>query len=79
VGDPGESDRRRGPVCGLGPLGQVLEFGRRNQPWCEALDFIGSAVKAAGYDLGKEVLIALDCASSEYFKGDRYAMAGEGR
>jgi len=45
----------------------------------EALDFIGSAVKAAGYDLGKDVLLALDCASSEFFKDGKYAMAGEGK
>jgi len=45
----------------------------------EALDFIGSAVKAAGYDLGKDVLLALDCASSEFFKDGKYALAGEGK
>src|SRR6476469_163793 len=33
-----------------------------------ALDFICEAVNAAGYKLGDDVLLALDCAASEYFK-----------
>jgi enolase len=45
----------------------------------DALDFILGAVEAAGYSPGKDVLLALDCASSEYFKGGSYVMAGEGR
>ena len=44
-----------------------------------ALDLIGEAVGTAGYSLGKDVLLALDCASSEFFKDGAYAMAGEGR
>jgi enolase len=44
-----------------------------------ALDFIAEAVGAAGYGLGSDVLIALDCASTEFFKGGAYAMEGEGR
>ncbi|WP_205480506.1 phosphopyruvate hydratase [Sphingomonas arenae] len=44
-----------------------------------ALDFIGEATEAAGYTLGKDVLIALDCASTEFFKDGRYVMEGEGR
>jgi enolase len=43
-----------------------------------ALDFIGEAVAAAGYKLGDDVMIALDCAASEYFRDGRYRMAGEG-
>ena len=45
----------------------------------EALDFIGKAVSAAGYSLGKDVWLALDCASSEFFKDGRYRMEGEGQ
>jgi enolase len=45
----------------------------------EALDFIDKAVSAAGYSLGSDVLLALDCASSEFFKDGRYEMKGEGR
>ncbi len=43
-----------------------------------ALDFIGEAVHAAGYKLGEDVLLALDCAATEYFKDGSYAMDGEG-
>ena len=43
-----------------------------------ALDFIGEAIESAGYKLGGNVMIALDCAASEYFKGGQYEMAGEG-
>jgi len=43
-----------------------------------ALDLIGEATAAAGYKLGDDVMIALDCAASEYFKSGRYGMVGEG-
>ena len=45
----------------------------------EALDYIEKAVSAAGYTLGDDVLLALDCAASEYFKDGAYRMLGEGR
>ncbi|MEO8546862.1 MAG: phosphopyruvate hydratase [Sphingomicrobium sp.] len=45
----------------------------------EALDWILKAVGAAGYRAGDDVMIALDPAASEYFKGGRYQLAGEGR
>ena len=45
----------------------------------EALDVILSAVESAGYKPGDDVLLALDCAASEYFKGGSYVMAGEGK
>jgi enolase len=44
----------------------------------EALDYIDKAVNAAGYSLGSDVLLALDCAASEYFKDGAYRMTGEG-
>ena len=44
-----------------------------------ALDLIGEAVGKAGYHLGQDVLLALDCASSEFFRDGAYAMTGEGR
>ena len=43
----------------------------------EALDFIEKAVSAAGYKLGGDVLLALDCAASEFFKDGEYQMKGE--
>jgi len=45
----------------------------------EALDFIEKAVSAAGYKLGDDVLLALDCAASEFFKDGAYRMEGEGK
>jgi len=45
----------------------------------EALDFIEKAVSAAGYKLGGDVLLALDCASTEFFKDGSYRMQGEGK
>jgi enolase len=45
----------------------------------EALDFIEKAVSAAGYKLGDDVLLALDCAASEFFKDGSYRMEGEGK
>ena len=45
----------------------------------QALDFILKAVTSAGYEAGKDVVLALDCAASEYFKNGSYAMAGEGK
>jgi len=45
----------------------------------EALDFIEKAVDVAGYRLGDDVLLALDCAASEYFKDGVYRMIGEGK
>src|SRR5688572_13740570 len=44
-----------------------------------ALVVIAEATQSAGYKLGSDVLIALDCASTEFFKGGSYAMAGEGK
>jgi enolase len=45
----------------------------------EALDYIEKAVSSAGYKLGRELLLALDCAASEYFKDGAYRMEGEGK
>jgi enolase len=45
----------------------------------EALDFIMQSVEKAGYKPGDDVMLALDCAASEFFKDGRYDMKGEGR
>lgn len=44
-----------------------------------ALEAIADAVAKAGYSLGKDVTLALDCASSEFYKDGVYDLAGEGR
>jgi enolase len=45
----------------------------------EALSFIMKAIEAAGYNPGDDVMLALDCASSEYFKNGKYVLAGENK
>jgi enolase len=45
----------------------------------EALDVILQAVETAGYRVGEDVLLALDCASTEFFRDGAYHMEGEGR
>ena len=45
----------------------------------EALDYIEKAVSNAGYSLGQDVVLAVDCAASEYFKDGAYRMVGEGK
>ena len=45
----------------------------------KALDYIMSAVEAAGYKPGKDVFLALDVASTEFFDGKVYNLKGEGK
>jgi len=45
----------------------------------EALDFILRSIDKAGYRPGEDIYLALDCAATEYFKGGKYEMAGEGK
>jgi len=45
----------------------------------EALDFIVKAGEQAGYRAGQDFWLALDVASTEFFKDGRYAMEGEGK
>ena len=45
----------------------------------DALGFIMRAIEKAGYKPGSDVMLALDCASTEYYKGGKYAMEGEGK
>jgi len=45
----------------------------------DALGFIMKSVEAAGYKPGDDVMLALDCASSEYYKNGKYELAGEGK
>jgi enolase len=44
----------------------------------EALDAIAEAVKNAGYKLGTDVTLALDCAASEFYKNGKYVLSEEG-
>ena len=45
----------------------------------EALDFIMKSIEKAGYRPGDDVMLGLDCASTEFFKDGKYVMEGEGR
>ena len=45
----------------------------------DALDFILKSVEKAGFKPGEDIFLALDCASTEYFKGGKYEMKGEGK
>ena len=45
----------------------------------EALAVIQEAAEAAGYTLGKDITLALDCASSEFYRDGQYDLAGEGK
>ncbi len=45
----------------------------------DALKVIAEAVEKAGYKLGDNVTLALDCAASEFYKDGKYDLAGEGR
>ncbi|MBB4266610.1 phosphopyruvate hydratase [Roseospira visakhapatnamensis] len=45
----------------------------------EALGFIMKAIEAAGYKPGDDIMLALDAASSEFFKDGQYKLEGEGK
>jgi enolase len=44
----------------------------------ECLETILLAIEKAGYNAGEDVLLALDCAASEFYKDGKYHLAGEG-
>ena len=45
----------------------------------EALDFILKSIEKAGYTPGEDIMLALDCAATEYYKDGNYVYAGEGK
>jgi len=45
----------------------------------DALAVIKTAVANAGYVLDKDITLALDCASSEFYKDGKYDLSGEGK
>lgn len=44
-----------------------------------ALDYIMSAIDAAGYKAGEDIMLAMDVASSEFYKDGKYNLKGEGK
>ncbi|MEQ1712446.1 MAG: phosphopyruvate hydratase [Hyphomicrobium sp.] len=45
----------------------------------EALSFIMKSIEKAGYKPGEDVMLALDCAATEFYKDGKYHIAGEGK
>ena len=45
----------------------------------DALDFILKSIEKAGYKAGDDIMLALDCAATEYYKDGKYVLAGEGK
>ncbi|KLE35589.1 phosphopyruvate hydratase [Aurantiacibacter luteus] len=43
----------------------------------DALDFIMGSVEKAGFKPGEDVVLALDCAATEFFRGGKYEISGE--
>ena len=43
-----------------------------------ALDFVSASIEKAGFKLGSDVALALDCAATEFFKNGKYEISGEG-
>ena len=44
-----------------------------------AIEVIAEAVSNAGYSLGEDIMLALDCASSEFYRDGQYHLSGEGK
>ncbi len=44
----------------------------------DALDFIMASIEQAGFKPGEDVVLALDCAATEFFKAGKYEISGEG-
>ncbi len=45
----------------------------------DALDFVLKSIEKAGYTPGDDMMLALDCAATEYYKDGKYELAGEGK
>src|SRR4029079_2586350 len=76
------SHTRRGELKKAGHNTNVGDEGgfAPNLPSAEAgLDFVMKAADHAGYKPGQDVYLALDCASTEFFKNGKYEYEGEGK
>ncbi len=67
---------KRGGTGGQGDEGGFAPNLKSNQ---EAVETVVEAIQAAGYKPGQDVAIALDPASSEFFKDGKYELKGEGK
>ena len=66
----------KGYATGIGDEGGFAPNLKSN---AEALDVIIEAIEKAGYKAGEEIFIAIDAASSEYYKDGKYVLEHEGR
>src|SRR3954463_4832441 len=66
----------RGYSTGVGDEGGFAPSLKSNR---EALELIAEAIGKTGYKLGADVVLALDCAASEFFEGGSYVLEGEGK
>jgi enolase len=48
------------------------------QSTAQALDLISESIQSAGYEVGREIALALDAAASQFFENGRYRLRGEG-
>ncbi|MDB6047712.1 MAG: Enolase [Pseudomonas sp.] len=65
---------RRGLSTAVGDEGGFAPSLKNNE---EALIVIKEAVELSGYELGKDITLALDCAASEFYREGRYVLSGE--
>jgi enolase len=68
--------KARGYFTGVGDEGGFAPSLKSNR---EALELIAEAIGKAGYKLGNDVVLALDCAASEFFKDGKYTLDGENK
>ena len=60
-------------------VGDEGGFAPALQSATEALDFVMKAIKGAKYKPGKDVMLAIDAASTEFYKKGKYVLEGEGK
>ncbi|WP_240223581.1 phosphopyruvate hydratase [Rheinheimera hassiensis] len=68
--------QKRGLNTAVGDEGGFAPDLKSNE---EALSVIVEAVKAAGYEMDKDITLALDCAASEFYKDGKYVLSGENK
>ncbi|HCW05414.1 MAG TPA: phosphopyruvate hydratase [Clostridium sp.] len=68
--------KSKGYETGVGDEGGFAPNLKSNE---EAIQVIIEAIGKAGYEAGKDIFIALDPASSEFYKDGKYDLAGEGK
>jgi enolase len=68
--------QKRNLSTGVGDEGGFAPMLASNE---EALQVVVEAISAAGYEVGKQVAIALDPAATEFYKDGKYVLAGEGK